>query len=810
MTNRLFIFVGPIALAILSPFYALAEQQACGRTFDTSGLRVAHATVTIYSRDSNAKLTTQSDDTGRYCFVQLTRGDYLLQADALNVRMTSAQSLNITDLTDKLPDLVLEIAPTSSQVTVTGNGFPQSPSETSKEMSVVSVDEAEAQGRDSLVAALDLTPGLRVSQAGGPGSFASIQIRGLRTFDTSILVDGMRLRDVSATQGDASTFLSDLWFAGTTRVEVLQGAGASLYGTNAIGGVVNMVTDQGGGPFHGDIDLQGGMLGQFFGKVHLAGGVRNRLFYSAGFGHVEVANGVNGNGQYRNTGGLGSLEYLLKPTFRIGSRIMGAGTFGQLQDNPIPLPPAVAPAGAVSAIALPVSQIPAAVASISSGAPFYFGNATFIPAYGDPDDYRVVRFISTQLYAEQQILPNLHYRLSFQDLDTNRNYVNGPLGLGYQPFDRTNTRYDSRTDTANATLEWQPIHSQLVSAGYEFERESFSSPSYTGQTTIFVSSTSAVQSSNTAFVQDQTKLLNDRLQISLSGRWQAFDLTAPTFSGLFPVYASASTTSPPSAFTGDASLAYFFRSTNTKFRTHVGNAYRAPSLYERFGTYFYGSSFSAYGDPRLSPERAISMDFGFDQYFHSDKIKISASYFYTRLQETIGYDPGILVNPSTDPYGRYGGYYNTPGGIARGVEVSTEAKLRRRVLVRAGYTYTSSIDRLSEYSDGQLQTPRTWPQTFTLLVMKSFGKHWDTSVDFLAASRFLFPLYNSLPPYNVLAYSFAGPRKVNATIGYTHPLNERMKLRVYARLENLANRNYFENGFPTPGFVAKGGVQFSF
>jgi iron complex outermembrane receptor protein len=810
MINRLFVFTAGAALALVSPFNVHAGQQVCGRTFDTTGLNVAHASVTIYSRDSDAKLTTQSDEAGRYCFAQLTRGDYLLQADAPNQQMASAQSFNLTDSTDKLPDLVLEIAPTSSQVTVTGNGFPQSPSETSKETNVISVEEAEAQGRDSLVSALDLTPGLRVSQQGGPGSFANIQIRGLRTFDTSILVDGMRLRDVSATQGDASSFLSDLWFADSSRIEVLQGAGASLYGTNSIGGVVNMVTDQGGGPLHGDIDLQGGMLGQFFGKVHLAGGVRNRLFYSAGFGHVDVANGVNGNGQYRNTGGLGSLEYLLRPTFRIGSRVIGAGTFGQLQDNPIPLPPAVTPPGAINAVALPLSQIPAAVASISAGTPFNFGNATFIPAYGDPDDYRVVRFISTLLYAEHEIRPNLHYRLKFQDLDTNRNYVNGPLGLGYQPFDRTSTRYDSRTDTANATLEWQPIHSQLLSAGYEFERESFSSPSYTGQTPVFVSSTGAVQSSNTAFVQSQTKLLNDRLQISLSGRYQSFDLSAPTFSGVFPVYASASATSPPSAFTGDASLAYFIRSTDTKFRSHIGNAYRAPSLYERFGTYFYGSSFSAYGDPRLSPERAISMDFGFDQYFASDKIKISASYFYTRLQETIGYDPGILVNPSTDPYGRYGGYYNTPGGLARGVEVSAEAKLPRRIIVRSGYTYTNSIDRISLYSDGQLQTPGIWPQTFSLIVMKSFGKHWDTSVDFLAGSRFFYPLYNSLPPYNVLAYSFAGPRKVNATVGYTHPLSERMKLRIYARLENLANQTYSEDGFPTPGFVAKGGVQFSF
>ena len=809
MIDRLF-GNGLIALAILSPLLAPAAQPVCGRTQDISALPVAHANVTIYSRDSNTQLTTQSDDAGRYCFAQLARGEYFVEAVAPNVRTTGPQSASITDAATVLPDLVMGIAPISEQVTVTGNGFPQSPSETSKELNVVNVEEAEAQGRDSLVSTLDLIPGLRVAQAGGPGSFANIQIRGLRTFDTSILVDGMRLRDVSATQGDASSFLSDLWFADTTRVEVLQGAGASLYGTNAMGGVVNLVTDHGGGPFHADLDLQGGMLGQFLGKVHLAGGVSNRLFYSAGFGHVEVASGVDGDSQYRNNGGLGSLEYLVKPTFRIGARIMGAGTFGELQDNPVPLPPLVTPAGPITAIPLPVSQIPAAVASLSAGLPFNFGNATFIPAYGDADDYRVVRFISSLLYAEHQVLPNLHYRVSFQDLDTNRNYVNGPLGIGYQPSDRTSSVYDSRTDTANATLEWQPLHSQLISAGYEFERETFSNPSYTGETPVFLSSTSALQSSHTVFVQDQTKLLGDRLQLSLSGRWQAFDLSAPTFSGVFPVYASASATSPPSAFTGDASLAYFFRSTNTKFRSHVGNAYRAPSLYERFGTYFYGGSFSAYGDPRLAPERAISMDAGFDQYFHSDKIKISASYFYTRLQETIAYDPGILISPATDPYGRYGGYYNTPGGLARGVELSAEAKLPRGVMLRSSFTYTNSIDRISEYSDGQLQTPRIWPETFTLMVMKSFGRHWDTSVDFLAGSRFLFLLYNSLPPYNVLAYSFNGPRKLNASIGYTRQLNERLKLRVYTRLENLANQTYFEDGFPTPGFVAKGGLQFSF
>jgi vitamin B12 transporter len=810
MTTKPSLFLAAaIVSACTSP--AWSADSICGRTLDAGELPVPRVTVTLYSRDSHIQTTVQSDSAGQYCIDRIPAGDYLLQAVAPSLGMTSPQSLRVAKDLRMLPDLSLGVLPVADQVTVTAGGLAQSAAETSKQLDVVSAAEATAQGRDSLVDALNQVPGLRISQAGGPGSFANIQIRGLRSFDTSILVDGMRLRDVSATQADASSFLSDLWFTDIDRVEVLQGAGASLYGTNAMGGVVNLITDHGGGNFHGDLDLQGGMLGQFLGRVHLAGGAfKNRLFYSAGFGHIDVTSGVQGNGPYRNSGGAGSLEYVPTSRLHLGTRVLGAGIYGQLNDSPVPLPPSTPANAAIQAVPLPVSQIPAAVASLGAGVPFSFSNATFIPAYGDSDNYRTVHFVSTLVYLEHQITPDLHYRLSFQNLPTYRDYVNGPMGLGYQPLERTATKYNSHTDTVNATLQWHPIHSQLVSAGYEFEREAYSSPSYTGQAPVLLSSTTAVQSSNSVFAQDQATLFHDRLQLSLSGRWQGFDLSAPTFSGVFPVYSSATAASPPGALTGDASIAWFVRSTNTKFRSHVGNAYRAPSLYERFGTYFDGSTFSAYGDPRLSPERSISVDAGFDQYLSRDTVRLSATYFYTRLQQTIAYDPGNFVTPASDPYGRYGGYFNTPGGIARGVEISGEAKLPRRVLVRAGWTYTNSIDRISEYSNGLLQTPRILPETFTFAVMKPFGKHWDTAFDFLAGSHFLFQLYSALPPYDALGYSFKGPRKANLSLGYTQPFAERFKLRIYTRLENLLNQDYFEDGFPTPGFVARAGVQVTF
>lgn len=805
-SRRIFICLSTAGLSLTGALQAAAPSKLCGHIYDPTSQPIAGASVALYGRDSNVQLNTVASNSGEYCFSALPQGQFLLQARNGSLVLTKAERVSISATSTALPDLTLSIAPVSQQVTVTAAGLAQTPSETAKEINVIDAPAAAERGEDSLVDALKELPGFRVVQTGGPGSFSTVQIRGLRSFDTSVLIDGMRFRDVSATQADASSFLADLWFTDTNRVEVLQGAGASLYGTNAIGGVINMVTDQGGGPFHGDVDLQGGMLGQFLGRAHLAGGaLHQRLSYSLGFGHENVTEGVDGDDRYRNTGGLAAIDYALTSKIRVGARVLGSDVFGQLNNTPMGVPmTSLSPMDApVNAVPLPASQIPAALAY----GPYVNGNATFIPDVDDPDSYRAVQFISTMLYWEHSVAPTFSYRATYQAFDTKRNYVNGPAGLGYQPLDRTSDRYNGGIDTARVSADWTPLHSQVITGGYEFEREHFDNPSYIGQIPSLQSSTTVTQTSNTAFVQDQARLLQDRLQISLSGRWQGFTLDAPAFTGaVLPVYASASAITPPNAFTGDASAAYFVRSSNTKIRTHIGNAYRAPSLYERFGTYFYGNSFTAYGDPRLAPERAISVDGGIDQYFASDKVKISATYFYTRLQETIGFDEtGAVVNPRTDPFGRlFGGYYNTPGGLARGVEVSTEAKLPHGVLVRAAYTYTNSIDKISQYPDGDLRTPVILPQTFSFFVGKQFGKRWDASVDGLISSSYLYPFYG-LPP-NV----FTGPRQVNVSLGYTVPINDKQRVRIYSRVENLNNQTLYEQGFITPGIVARGGVQFWF
>src|SRR5262249_30390177 len=151
------------------------------------------------------------------------------------------------------PDVTISLglAEVRSAIVVTASGTPQTADEVSKSLTVVDATTINLRGDRSLSDALANVPGLHVQQLGGPRSTTYFKVRGLRNTDTAILVDGLRLRDASGTQADASGTLQDLVITDPGRIEVLRGAGSSLYGTDATGGVVNIVTDEGGDRAHG-------------------------------------------------------------------------------------------------------------------------------------------------------------------------------------------------------------------------------------------------------------------------------------------------------------------------------------------------------------------------------------------------------------------------------------------------------------------------------------------------------------------------------------------------------------------------------
>ena len=172
----------------------------------------------------------------------------------------------------KTRDLALQLAGVRDQIVVTASGTPQLPEHVSKATSTIDQTDADARDAAALSDVVALTPGLRVQQLGGPGAFTTIQIRGLRDQDTAVLVDGLRLRDASATQADASGLIEDLLFTDASRVEVMRGSGSSLYGTNAIGGVINVITGEGGGRTRGSVLLKADLWALFEGERNFPAG----------------------------------------------------------------------------------------------------------------------------------------------------------------------------------------------------------------------------------------------------------------------------------------------------------------------------------------------------------------------------------------------------------------------------------------------------------------------------------------------------------------------------------------------------------
>jgi iron complex outermembrane receptor protein len=804
--KRLFPFTLIILCASVASF-AADSAAISGRVLDPSGNPIAHAEIHLDQATGAASLSTATTSDGAYSFVGIAPGDYLLGASAPSLSLKQPVAVRLKDGETKQLDLDLVLSVQHSQMTVTSAAAPQSLDQTSKALYVVNTADAERRGLFTVSDSLRLVPGLRITTRGGPGAFTTIQTRGLRATDTAILVDGFRLRDPTAVQGDASSFISDLLLVDSARIEVLQGSGSSLYGTNSIGGTINIISGQGGSPLHGDVDLQGGGLGLFRGLARVGGSaLHNRLTYSGGVAHLNETQGVEGGTPARNWSAQGRLNYAVTPAFRIGARLMADTDYLQYQAIPYPVN---SPASTfIQALPLPSTQLQLA----NRGLPFDTAGATFVPALNDADARRNGHFTTALFHLDDQLTPRLSWRLYYQSAGTHRDNLDGPLGpIGaYEPSFHTSDLYDGHIDTVQARADYIAAPWQVITAGYEFEREhyeNFSTDANPNPANRVYSLVNVGQRSNAAFAQDQMQVLSGRLLILLSGRFQNFQLNSPFFLGGISPYSGIPLSSPPDSYTGDASVAYFIHRTSTKLRSHVGNGYRVPSLYERFGTYFFGGAFTAYGDPRLSPERAISADAGLDQYLWGQRLRLSGSFFYTRLQQVISFDTLGLITPATDPYGRYGGYFNTGGGIAHGVEVSGEFRPSRSTAIDASYTYTNALDRSSQFTTGTgsnpIQTPRILPHAVTLRAAQKFGKRVEAALDFVGGSDFLYPLYG-------LAYRFDGPRQLGLSTSYTVPLTDRLNMRLYARVSNTLDQQYYDDGYLTPQRWAVGGVRFSF
>src|SRR5690606_15418673 len=125
-------------------------------------------------------------------------------------------------------------------VTVIGSRTPQAIDRVLGDVSIIDRQTIERGGQNSLAELLAGSHGIEQLSYGGPQTPTSIFLRGSNSNQTLVLVDGQRIN--SATSGGGA--LNAIALNDIERVEILRGAAGSLYGADAVGGVVNIITRQ--------------------------------------------------------------------------------------------------------------------------------------------------------------------------------------------------------------------------------------------------------------------------------------------------------------------------------------------------------------------------------------------------------------------------------------------------------------------------------------------------------------------------------------------------------------------------------------
>jgi vitamin B12 transporter len=151
--------------------------------------------------------------------------------------------------------------PRVDTVVVTATRVPTPTQNVASSITVFTADDIAAKQEQTLPGVLQDAPGLNVVQTGGPGGQTSVFMRGTNSNHVKVLVDGIDVGDPSSPNGafDFGQFLTP----DIARVEILRGPQSGLYGSDAVGGVINVITKSGEGPPRIAAGLEGGSFATF-------------------------------------------------------------------------------------------------------------------------------------------------------------------------------------------------------------------------------------------------------------------------------------------------------------------------------------------------------------------------------------------------------------------------------------------------------------------------------------------------------------------------------------------------------------------
>lgn len=220
-----------------------------------------------------------------------------------------------------------ELAP----IVVTATRTPTRSNDLLSDISIVDREQLDRSGANTLPELLATLPGIQTASNGGRGASASISLRGTNTNQTLVLVDGQRMS--SATTGAAA--LEHIPMEQVERIEILRGPASSLYGSDAIGGVIQIFTRQGEGAPAPRFSLGAGSYGTRLGSVAYGGQNGNTRFNlqagweeSNSFSSIKEAKGGlydmfnPDDDSYRNGNLSGRFSHRLSDQLSIGGEML--------------------------------------------------------------------------------------------------------------------------------------------------------------------------------------------------------------------------------------------------------------------------------------------------------------------------------------------------------------------------------------------------------------------------------------------------------------------------------------------------------
>ena len=229
---------------------------------------------------------------------------------------------------------------TMEETVVTASRIEESLKYSPDSVTIITEEEIQKKGKQTVVDVLKDVSGISVAQYGSPGGDSSIYMRGTNNAHTLIMIDGVRVGDPMA--GDGKMSISDLSTDNIERIEIVRGAQGVLYGSDAIGGVINIITKKGKGKPEFYLFSEGGSLETFREKIGVSGS-NDKINYAASVSRLDMkyvsrADEDLGNTErdyYHNTNISARVDGQISETVRMGFSARQSKSSMDLDDDPV-------------------------------------------------------------------------------------------------------------------------------------------------------------------------------------------------------------------------------------------------------------------------------------------------------------------------------------------------------------------------------------------------------------------------------------------------------------------------------------------